>query len=159
MLDFRKATINDLDDLAKIRSIFLMEMENEHSETKREKMEAANRAYFEKSLADDSFVAWLAVADGKIVGTSGLSFYIIPPNNNCPDGRVANIMNMFTFPEYRKQGIATELFKRIVEEAKLRGYKRIALNATSAGKPLYEKYGFKDAVGDMIFHVKTEAAQ
>lgn len=62
-------------------------------------------------------------------------------------------MNIFTFPDYRKQGIGTELLKRTVEEAKNRGYIKITLNATDMGRPLYEKYGFKDSHGDMVFYI------
>ncbi|MCL2773510.1 MAG: GNAT family N-acetyltransferase [Oscillospiraceae bacterium] len=154
MVIYRKATINDADNLAKIRSIFLLEANDVHSETEREKMETANKIYFETALADDSFAAWLALDDDKIIATSGLSFSVVPPSFRCPDGRVAYIMNMFTFPDYRKQDIGSELFKRIVEEAKNRGYKKITLNATDMGRPLYEKYGFKDEKGDMAFYIK-----
>ena len=63
-------------------------------------------------------------------------------------------MNIFTFPEYRGQGIGTKLFEMIVEEAKIRGCKKITLNATDAGRPLYMKYGFTDVIGDMVFHVR-----
>ena len=68
--------------------------------------------------------------------------------------KVAYIMSMYTFPMYRNQGIGTELFKRIVDEAKQLGYKKITLNATDMGNPLYEKYGFKDVQGDMNFFVQ-----
>ena len=120
------------------------------SEVERDEVETANKIYFASALADDSFAAWLAVDGDKVVATSGLSFSVVPPALHF-DGRVAYIMNMFTFPEYRKQGIGAELLKRIVEEAKKRGYKTIKLNATDMGKPLYEKYGFKDGHGEMIF--------
>ena len=151
MINFRKATINDIDSLAKIRSIFITEVTG-CSEAERNKLEIANKVYFESALAEDNFVAWFALDNDKIIATSGLSFSVIPPALHCLDGKTAFIMNMFTFPEYRKQGIGTELLKRTVEEAKNRGYKRITLNATDMGKPLYEKHGFKDVKGDMVFY-------
>ena len=151
-ITYRKATVNDIDNLAKIRSIFIMEATG-CSETERGEMETANKIYFKRALSDDSFVAWFALDGDRIVATSGLSFSVVPPALHCRDGKTAYIMNMFTFPEYRKQGIGTELFKRTVEEAKSRGYKRITLNATDMGKPLYQKYGFKDMIGDMVFYV------
>ena len=154
MLRYRKATMSDVDKLAQIRSVFLMEANDIRMETEREKMENANKAYFITALAEDRFAAWLALDGEKIVATSGLSFYTVPPNVNCADGKVAYIMNMFTFPEYRKQGIGMELLKRIVEEAKNRGYKKITLNATDIGRPLYERYGFEDVIGDMAFYVE-----
>jgi len=154
MIKYRKATQNDIADLAKIRSKFLLEARDIRTESERDLMEKSNREYFETAFADDSFVAWLALDGDNIIATSGLSFYVVPPTCQCPDGKVAYIMNMTTFPEYRKQGIGTELFRRIVEEAKIRGYKKITLNATNMGRPLYEKYGFKDVVGDMVFYIE-----
>ena len=153
MINYRKATINDIETLAKIRSIFIMEV-TVCSEIERNKLEIANKIYFESALAEDSFVAWLATDNDKIIATSGLSFSVAPPSLDRLDGKVAYIMNMFTFPDYRKQGIAMKLLERTVEEAKSRGYSKITLNATDMGKPLYEKYGFKDVKGDMVLYVK-----
>lgn len=152
--DFKKATFNDVDELARIRSIFLLESNDVCTEDDRLKLEQANRSYFQKSLLDASFVAWLALKNERIVATSGLSFSLVPPSYSCPDGKVAYIMNMFTFPEYRKNGLGTKLFKLITDEAIKKGYKKLTLNATDMGKPLYERYGFKDIKGDMVYYIK-----
>ena len=154
MINFRKANIEDADILAMIRSIFLMEANDFSSETERKTMEIANKIYFEKALGDGSFLAWLALDDSKVVATSGLSFITAPPNFKRPDGREAHIMNMFTFSDYRKQGIGSELLKRTIAEAKMRGYKKITLNATDMGKSLYEKYGFNDVIGSMVLYIE-----
>ena len=63
-------------------------------------------------------------------------------------------MNMYTFPNYRNRGIGAELFKRIVDEAKQLGYKKITLNASDMGRPLYEKFGFKNVNNGMDFLVQ-----
>ena len=153
MLVYRKATDNDIENLVKFRSICLQEINDICSEDERQKVEIANQIYFQSAFADDSFVAWFAVDDGNIVGTSGLSFYLVPPNAKCPDGKVAYIMNMFTLPA-RRQGIGAELFQRIVKEAIERGYKKITLNATGMGRLLYEKHGFKNSLDGMIFYAE-----
>ena len=151
MITYRKAVLSDANELARLRSIFLCEVTQSDSEALRAENERANLAYFQKALADDSFAAWLAMDGDAIVGTSGVSFYISPPSFHCTDGRKAYIMNMYTLPAYRKRGIAAELFDRIVAEAVSRGYQQINLNATTMGKPLYERYGFKDVIGDMTY--------
>jgi GNAT superfamily N-acetyltransferase len=104
------------------------------------------------SLADGSFVSWIAIENGEIVATSGVSFYTLPPNKNSPNGKVAYISNMFTYPKYRKQGIASKLFDLTVNEAKENKCVKILLNATDMGRPIYEKYGFKDTKNDMVFY-------
>ncbi|MDE7429809.1 MAG: GNAT family N-acetyltransferase, partial [Lachnospiraceae bacterium] len=52
------------------------------------------------------------------------------------------IMNMYTAPEYRRQGIARRTLDLLVAEAKERGVLPVSLEATEMGRPLYEKYGF-----------------
>lgn len=153
MIEYRKATMEDVRELARIRSIFLCANRKVESEAVRSEKERANFSYFERALADDSFVAWLAVDNGAIVGTSGLCFWSAPPSMDNLDGRTAYIMNIYTIPDYRKKGIASELLNRIVQEAIERGYHTITLNATSMGRPLYERYGFKDVTGDMVYRV------
>jgi len=79
---------------------------------------------------------------------------MIAPTVKCPDGKAAHIMNMYVAPGYRKQGIGTELFKLTVEEADIRNAKKLTLNATDMGRPLYEKYGFESVGGSMVFYVE-----
>ncbi len=50
-------------------------------------------------------------------------------------------MNMYTAPEYRRQGIAFHTLDLLVKY-KEQGVLQITLEATDMGLPLYEKYGF-----------------
>ena len=54
------------------------------------------------------------------------------------------VLNVFTYPEYRKKGVATELLKRLIDEAGKQNLSYIELSASEAGRPLYEKLGFKE---------------
>ena len=47
-----------------------------------------------------------------------------------------------TAPQYRRQGVATRILTRLVEDAHRRGVTAISLEATAMGRPLYEKFGF-----------------
>ena len=58
-------------------------------------------------------------------------------------------MNMYTAPEYRRQGVAYKTLLLLVGEAKKRGIKNISLEATEAGRPLYEKFGFVQMKDEM----------
>ena len=149
MITYRKAILSDAEKLAEIRSIFLKEMNNVSSEEKRINIEKTNLEYFRKTLCDNTFISWIALDNEEIIATGGLSFSVVPPCFPVTDGKVAYIMNMYTFPIYRNRGIGTELLKRIIDEAKQLGYKKITLNATEMGRPLYEKYGFNDTHDEM----------
>ncbi|MCR5717151.1 MAG: GNAT family N-acetyltransferase [Lachnospiraceae bacterium] len=105
-------------------------------------VERASRVYYEKALSDGSHVAILVKEDGKVIGCGGVSFYTVMPTYHNPSGRKAYIMNMYTDPAYRRQGIAYRTLSKLVEEAKHRGITQISLEATRMGRPLYESYGF-----------------
>ena len=58
---------------------------------------------------------------------------------------------MYTYPSYRNQGIATRLFDLTVNEARNNGSSKILLNVTALGRPIYERYGFKETENEMIY--------
>ncbi len=138
--------------LASLRLEFLSELTAMDQKTVDE-LKQANKKYFKAAFKEKSFAAWVAKEGGKIIATSGLCFYKIPPNNSCPNGKAAYIQNMYTKPEYRKKGIAKALFSKIIDEAKTWGCSKVLLNATDAGKPLYEKFGFKESNDDMYLNI------
>ena len=155
MIEYRKATVGEGDLLAKIRVDFLLEAKNiDDTEEEKTLMFERNRRFMARALADGSFVSWVAVQDGEIIATSGVSFYTLPPNKEYPDGKVAYISNMFTCPEYRNQGVASKLFALALEEAQSRGCAKISLTASDMGRPIYEKYGFMTVDKEMFFHIE-----
>ncbi len=89
-----------------------------------------------------SFIAWVAEAEGKIVSSSGLIFFQKPPSENNLSGLEAYILNMYTLPPWRGQGIATRLLHELMQFIKQTRAHRIWMYATKDGKPIYEKAGF-----------------
>jgi hypothetical protein len=71
--------------------------------------------------------------DGKIVGTSATIPY---------ERRFAWIGMVLVDPDYRNRGIGTTLLRRAVEYLDEASIPTLKLDATPAGKPLYEKMGF-----------------
>ena len=58
-------------------------------------------------------------------------------------------MNMYTAPDYRRQGIAYKTLDMLVKMSKERGIDQVSLEATEMGRPLYEKYGFVKMESEM----------
>lgn len=98
--------------------------------------------YYHRHMKDGTFVSWLAVDNGKIVGTSGMSFVEKPPYFGCPNGKIGLLSSMFTCKEYRRQGIAKELLTRVVNEAREYGCGVVQITASDMGVLLYEDFGF-----------------
>ena len=100
------------------------------------------RDYYDRHMADGTFVSWLALDGEKIIGTSGMSFVEKPPYFGCPSGRIGLLSSMFTDPDYRRMGIAKELLSKVVEEARAYGCGTVQITASDMGVKLYTAYGF-----------------
>jgi GNAT superfamily N-acetyltransferase len=114
--------------------------------------------YFQATLATGEFQAWLATANGQIVGTSGLVYMSRPPSYNNLSGRDAYIMNMYTLPAWRGRGIGTALFQQVLDEIRTSGSGKVLLHATEQGRALYEKFGFRISDGEVEMTLKVVAA-
>lgn len=147
----RKATIEDIDELIKLRIEFMSEM-NKKAEVP-QNLENELKIYFKEHISNNTFVAWLAIVDDKIVATSGVCFYTVPPTFKNVAGKNAYIMNVYTREGYRKRGVAAKLFEKTIEEARSNGSKKIHLSATKDGAPLYEKFNFQYNPGEMEFYL------
>lgn len=153
MITYRKAEFSDIAELLKLRIEFLS-IVNAGIDCP-ENFEKILHAYYNESIKNGSFVTWLA-CDGegeRIVGSSGICFYLVPPSYKNLRGKNAYIMNVYTKEPYRGQGIATHLLDLAVKEAGQRGYNKIYLHATAEGQPIYKKYGFKDTGDEMVYDI------
>ncbi|MCM1569857.1 MAG: GNAT family N-acetyltransferase [Roseburia sp.] len=100
------------------------------------------REYYRHALPSGEHIAYLVYDGGEFIGAGGASFYQVMPTYHNPGGRNAYIMNMYTAPGYRRQGIAYKMLDLLITEIRMRGVEKISLEATEMGRPLYEKYGF-----------------
>ena len=102
----------------------------------------ALKDYYDRHLADGTFVSWLAMDGEEIVGTSGMSFVEKPPYFGCPSGKIGLLSSMYTSDAYRRKGIAKELLTRVVQEAKEYGCGAVQITASDMGVLLYTDFGF-----------------
>lgn len=151
MIEYRKADKQDIEALVNLRVAFLGEVNGAEFERMKDRLFEENRRYFQQAIAEDTFVAWMALNGGEIVATTGLTLYEAPPTFSCVNGKIGYISNVYTLPRYRAQGIASKLMERLMAEAKDRGCTKVVLNATDMGRPVYEKIGFMDAENEMVY--------
>ena len=144
-ITYRKLTKNELNEIIKMRIDQLTEEYLSSGKTVPEgvDLEESLRTFYERNMAAGTYVSWLAFDGDKIVGTSGMSFAEKPPYFTCPTGRLGILSSMYTDPDYRRMGIASELLKRVVQEAKDYGCGTIYITASDVGVKLYEAFGFK----------------
>lgn len=147
--DYKKAAIEDIDELVRTRITVLRAANKLTGHEDMLQVERESYEYYKSALEAGDHIAYLVYDNGKWIGAGGVSFYQVMPTYHNSSGRKAYIMNMYTSPEYRKQGIAYKTLDLLVEDAKKQGILHIALEATDMGRPLYEKYGFVSMKDEM----------
>ena len=139
---YKTAMPEDIDILVTTRIEVLRAANKLDDDVDMTEVAVQSRAYYEKALKDGSHTAILVYDKEKIIGAGGISYFEVMPTYHNSTGKKAYIMNMYTAPEYRRQGIAIHTLDLLVKNAKKQGVSQIALEATAMGRPLYERYGF-----------------
>lgn len=140
--EYKKATMKDVDELVRTRIIVLRAANKLSDDVDMSLVEKESYAYYRHALKTGEHIAYLVYDNGKFIGAGGVSFYQVMPTYHNPTGKKAYIMNMYTNPEYRRQGIAYHTLDLLIKDARKQGISQIALEATDMGRPLYERYGF-----------------
>lgn len=142
IFDYKRATFEDIEELVRTRMIVLRAANKLPDDVDMSFVERESYAYYRRALETGEHIAYLVYDNGEFIGAGGVSFYQVTPTYHNPSGKKAYIMNMYTAPEYRRQGIAFHTLDLLVKAAKEQGVSSIMLEATDMGRPLYEKYGF-----------------
>lgn len=138
MIEYRRLEKKDLDEFIRLRINQL----REEGATEDFDLKPALVDYYDRHMADGTFVSYVAVDGDKIVGTSGMSFVEKPPYFGCPSGKLGLLSSMYTDNNYRRQGIAKKLLSMVVDEARAYGCGVVQITASDMGVLLYQDFGF-----------------
>lgn len=145
---YKRATGSDIDELVSTRITVLRAANRLSEDTDMTQVEEASREYYERALKNGEHIAYLVYDQGRFIGAGGVSFYQVMPTYHNPSGETY-IMNMYTHPEYRRQGIAYHTLDLLIKDVRERSVEQISLEATAMGRPLYERYGFVQMKDEM----------
>ncbi len=148
-IQYKKLTDNELDTFIDIR----IKQLREEGATEEIDLKPALKDYYNRHMADGTFVSWIALDGDKIIGTSGMSFVEKPPYFGCPNGKIGLLSGMYTSEEYRRQGIAKELLTRVVKEAKDYGCGVVQITASDMGVLFYTDFGFRKNGNFMQYNI------
>ena len=148
----RLATPEDVDAIAEHRARMFEEMGEVPPEAF-EILRAKSRERLRDLLTRGEYIGWLAIPTQRpdiIAGGAGVQLREVLPHplpranegNKIAEGRHAIILNVFTEPEWRRQGVAVLLLQRIIDWARAERLDRLVLHASEAGRSLYERLGF-----------------
>ena len=139
-ITYRPADMKDVEVLAILRREFLVEVADARPDD--ETILPRLRNWFKEKLQSGHFCAILACNGDEVIASSGLVVHEHPPGIMIPNGREAYIMNMYTKPQWRGQGIATIVFRKLLDIAREKDCSRVALHALPLGRAIYQKEGF-----------------
>jgi GNAT superfamily N-acetyltransferase len=148
----RLATPKDADAIAEHRARMFDEM-GEVPPGAFEILRAKSRERLRDFLTRGEYIGWLAIPTHRpdiIAGGAGVQLREVLPHplsrttegNKIAEGRHAIIINVFTEPEWRRQGVAVLLLQRIIDWARAERLDRLVLHASEAGRSLYARLGF-----------------
>jgi predicted acetyltransferase len=143
-LVYRKLINVDLDLFIKLRLDFFNDSRKIMDETEKDKIKASLKNYFIRHIEDNEFIGIVCECNGKVISTAYLVIDEWPANRNFPNGKIGTLLNVYTYPEYRRNGVATKVIKKIIEEAKKQDVSIINLSATKDGENVYRKIGFTE---------------
>jgi GNAT superfamily N-acetyltransferase len=147
----RFATSADVDAIAEHRARMFEEMGEVPPEAF-EILRTKSRERLSDLLTRDEYLGWLAVSSRQpdiIAGGAGVQLREVLPHplsrakkgNKIAEGRHAIILNVFTEPDWRRQGVAVLLLQTIIDWARAE-LDRLVLHASDAGRSLYARLGF-----------------
>ena len=77
-------------------------------------------------------------------------------NTKDKDNPVGLLENVWTHPDYRRRGAATDCINRLIEQAKKQGCYKIVLSCSDENMKLYEKLGFTQHQNAMRLNLSSE---
>lgn len=147
-MQIRRAEISDIDTLVTLRTRQLIDEGDAPTD-----IAGPLARYFQRAMADGSFLCFVAIEEARIVATAALCLYTLPPSFSNVSGLTAYATNVYTDPAYRRRGFATRLMTLVIGEARARGCVVLRLHASRDGAPVYEKLGFTRSEGYMALRL------
>lgn len=139
----RRGTPADLPIIAHHRRRMFEDMGHEDDP----QLKAAEPLYtrwLEERLANDRYRAWLAADErGSVVAGAGLWLMDWPAGFMDISPFRGYLFNVYTEPDFRRQGLAARLVRAIMDHCAEEGIRVIGLHASEHGRSVYESLGFK----------------
>jgi len=137
----REATVQDLETILHHRRRMCEDMGYRDSAVL-DAMVADGRGLLRRWIDAGLYRGWLAEREGAVVAGGGIIVSTWLPNAADPQERRATILNVYTEPAHRRQGLARALMEVMVRWCRQEGFRAVTLDASDDGRALYESMGF-----------------
>jgi GNAT superfamily N-acetyltransferase len=138
----REATARDLETILHHRRRMCEDMGHRKAAVL-ERMVADGRGLLRRWLEEGVYRGWLVERGGAVVAGGGVMVSAWLPNAADPQSQRATILNVYTEPEHRRQGLARALMGEMLRWCHDQGFRAVTLDASDDGRALYESMGFR----------------
>lgn len=140
-MEIRTATISDIDAIANVESLCFPQAEAATREQIAERVKAYGNHFW--LMFDEGRL--IGFVDGMVTDEADLTdeMYEKADMHN-EQGQWQMIFGVNTIPEYRRNGYAGELIKRVIYDAKEQGRKGLVLTCKDKLVHYYAKFGFEN---------------
>lgn len=139
----RKVEEADIVTMTEHRIVYLTELQGERSEEYKEELRIQLNSYFKTMMSQGHMFAMVGECEGEVLAYGCMILKKIPGDFDDTSHIEGDILNMYTIPKARRNGISTLILTNLLQEAQTRGLSKVSLHTTLDGEPLYRKFGFK----------------
>ena len=157
-MDLQEATIDDIHILATHHRRMFGEIWEQKGlameKTISQELESAYSDKITEQLPAGICKAWVIKSDNTIIASGAItivSLVPIPPDMN---HRIAHLHSMYTEKAYRNKKCAQQIVDSALRYCRQNRINRVTLNASDAGRPIYEKIGFVSSPDTMRIFIK-----
>lgn len=133
---------SEIEAMVQHRLQYLTELQGERDELYKIKLKNELIGFFRQAIAAGSFVAIVAKIENQPISYGGMIIKRIPGDFNQSAYIEGEILNMYTIPEARRQGVASIILKQLLRIAREKGMSKVALHTSKDGERLYRSFGF-----------------
>jgi GNAT superfamily N-acetyltransferase len=143
MYKIREALTPDIHHIIEQRRQMFLDIGFENTDTLSDVAEAFG-PWVEQKMSAGDYLGWFATTErGDVVAGLGLWLIEWPPHLIGTSAHRAYILNVYTHPDHRRQGLAKRLTETAIDWCKEHGIDYIFLHASQHGRPIYEALDFK----------------
>lgn len=137
---------SDVEAMVACRIQYLTEMQGERPESVVDELKNELISYFTSGIQNATVIALVAIFEEKPVAYGAVVLRSVPGDFNGAAYIEGDVLNMYTIPEARRQGISKMILLSLIDEARRQGVSKLALHTTAAGEKLYRSVGFHNPV-------------
>ena len=113
----RKATLNDIELLIRLRIDYLTEDIGRLTKAEETAIRKQLSGYFAKHIPNNTFIAIFAELDSVVASTAFLAASEKPASPSFITGVTGTLLNVLTYPKYRRKGIASKVVEAVKKTA------------------------------------------